>query len=1543
MKRILGLDLGTNSIGWALTEQDFEKKEGKINNLGCRIIPMKNYFNSKAGSQSKDPISDFSSGVGLSITKGRTKHRGTRRLYQRDNLRRERLHRVLNILGFLPEHYANHIDIEKRLGQFRGDKEVKLNYRPNPDGKYEFIFKSSFKEMLEEFKQAQPGLFYTKSNGKETKIPYDWTLYYLRKKALSQALTKQELAWVILNFNQKRGYYQLRGDELDIDESKKEEYHNLKVESVEPTKDQNAKGIWYNVILENGWIYRRQSKESLNAWIGKKKEFIVTTQLNKNGSLKLDKDGNVKRSFRAVDSEKDWAAIKAKTEKDLEGHIENFKSSNGNKGTVGTFIYESLLENPVQKIRGKLVKTVERKFYKDEFEKILSKQIELQPELFSTDLYNTCIEELYPRNEAHQNSIRNKDFIYLLMDDIIFYQRPLKSQKSNISGCQLEQRIYYKTNKGGKKQKVKQAIKVIPKSHPIFQEFRIWQWLQNLKIYDKVNTNKGELLDVTEQLLENEDDWVDLFDFLQTKKELEQKQFIKYFIDKKHIEKSKKDHYRWNYVEDKKYPFAETRTQFFSRLSKVEGVKDADKFLDEKTQLGSKETSPFITRIEQLWHIIYSVTDINEYKSALEKFAIKHNLDKESFIASFIKFTPFKSDYGSYSKKALNKLLPLMRRGKYWKENEISDKVKQRATDIMARISELDLKENYTKKELAKALERVSDDDVKKQFIKSFIPLRDKNPLMGLNTYQATYLVYGKHSEIGDIQNWKTPEDIDKYLNNFKQHSLRNPIVEQVVTETLRVVRDIWKHHGISKSGFFTEIHVELGREMKNPAGKREQISKRNNENENTNHRIREVLKELMNDSSVQGDVREYSPSQQDLLKIYEEGVYQNPKVDYSKISEDEITKIRRSNSPTQREIQRYRLWLEQGYISPYTGKPIPLSKLFTHEYQIEHIIPQSRYFDNSLTNKIICESAVNEDKDNKTAFEYLKDKGGYIVSGHKLLSTSEYEVHVNQYFKNNRQKLKNLLSEDIPEGFINRQMNDSRYISKLVKSLLSNIVREDGEQEATSKNLIPVTGSVTSKLKNDWGLNDKWNELILPRFERLNQLTKTSDFTAKNTNGNTIPTVPDELLKGFNKKRIDHRHHALDALVVACCTRNHTHYLSALNAENKNYALRDKLLIKNVQGDYTKAFQMPWQGFTTEVKNHLEKTVISFKQNLRVINKANNKFWSYKDEKGNLNLDKNGKPVKKLRKQTKGDNWAVRQPLHEETISGKVKLPWVKSEKGKYTYATRKPLDKSFNLKKIEKITDTGIQKILINYLTQDKFQEVNQKGKISYNSELAFSQEGLEDLNLNIEKFNNGKSHKPIYKVRLFEKGSGRFALGYKGINSRKYAQGSSNLYFNIYKNKEGQYYETIPLDEIIIHQKNISNLPKKNRTSAPIGNTVTHRGKEVSVDYKMTLSPLDLIYIPTDEELDNINSIDFDNLNKSQLQRIYNVNDFSGITCYFTPNSLSKSICPKEIDMKFDEKKQKTTGSFDSKTASFKGLSIKERCIKLKVDRLGKITKL
>ena len=198
MKKILGLDLGTNSIGWALVNQDFQEKQGKILGLGSRIIPM-----------SQDVLGKFDSGQSLSQTAERTGYRGVRRLRERHLLRRERLHRVLNILGFLPEHYLKYIDFENNFGQFINETEPKIAYKKNElTNEFEFIFKTSFNEMLADFAKEQPQLL---ENNK--KVPYDWTIYYLRKKALTTKIEKEELAWLLLNFNQKRGYYQLRGEE----------------------------------------------------------------------------------------------------------------------------------------------------------------------------------------------------------------------------------------------------------------------------------------------------------------------------------------------------------------------------------------------------------------------------------------------------------------------------------------------------------------------------------------------------------------------------------------------------------------------------------------------------------------------------------------------------------------------------------------------------------------------------------------------------------------------------------------------------------------------------------------------------------------------------------------------------------------------------------------------------------------------------------------------------------------------------------------------------------------------------------------------------------------------------------------------------------------------------------------------------------------------------------------------------------------------------------------------------------------------------------
>ncbi|HRO75711.1 MAG TPA: HNH endonuclease domain-containing protein [Crocinitomicaceae bacterium] len=1429
IKNILGLDLGTNSIGWALVQQDFENKQGEILGMGSRIIPMDAAI-----------MGDFDKGNSISQTAERTTYRGVRRLRERHLLRRERLHRVLHLLGFLPEHYDTQIDFDKRFGKFIPETEPKLAYSQNG-----FLFQSSFYEMLEDFKEYQPE-FLKDKNGNDCLIPHDWTIYYLRKKALTQKIEKEELAWIILNFNQKRGYYQLRGEEEEENPNKLVEFHSLKVVDVVADETKNNKGeTWYSMHLENGWIYRRSSKTELFDWKDKVKEFIVTTDLNDDGTEKLDKEGSVKRSFRAPSAD-DWTLLKKKSEKDI---------SNSNK-TVGTYIFDNLLLNPKQKIKGKLVRTIERKFYKDELLQILTKQKEFHSELQDENLLMDCVRELYRNNNQHQQLLSAKDFVHLFLNDIIFYQRPLRSQKSSISNCSLESR---KSKDGG----VVYPIKVVSKSNPYYQEFRLLQWIQNLVIY-----RKDDDVNVTNEFVSNQNDWEALLDFLNTKKEIDQKQLIEFLLkrklDIKKVPKGETEKYRWNYVEDKTYPCNETRYLIQSRLDKTENV--PANFLSFDKEMA-------------LWHIIYSVNDKIEYEKALKKFAKKNQLNVDSFFDNFKKFPPFKSDYGSFSEKAIKKLLPLMRFGKSWDWNEIHASSKDRIGKIITGEFDENIKNNIREK-------------AEKYQLKS------ENDFQGLPLWLAQYIVYGRHSEASVSGKWNSVKDLEDFLNEFKQHSLRNPIVEQVITETLRVVKDIWTKYGNGVKDFFSEIHIELGREMKNTADERKRLTSFVTENENTNLRIKALLAEMALDSNVE-NVRPYSPVQQEILKIYEDGVLSSEAV-----IEEDILKISKTAQPSSSDLKRYKLWLEQRYKSPYTGQIIPLNKLFTHEYEIEHVIPQSRFFDDGFNNKVICEAEVNKLKDRQLGFEFIKNHHGQKVTiGNKtvqILEVADYEEFVKEHYAKNRAKRNKLLMEDIPEKMIERQLNDTRYISKYVSNLLSNIVRDDkdgsNDDGFNSKNLLPGNGKITTRLKQDWGLEAFWNELVLPRFERMNQLTNSTDFTAWNEKYQKfLPTVPLELSKGFSKKRIDHRHHAMDALVIACATRNHVNLLNNESAKSdlKRYDLQHKLRKQETYRDKDgkekttfKDFLKPWDNFTTDAKKALENIVVSFKQNTRVINKATNYYEKY--------VEKNGEKVKGIVKQ-EGTNWAIRKPLHKETVSGKVQLHRIKVAKGKILTATRKSLDSTFNEKTIESITDTGIQKILLNYLKA--------KGG---NPEIAFSPEGIEEMNQNIALYNDGKQHQPILKVRVFEQGS-KFSLGETCNKTDKYVEAAkgTNLFFGIYADKEGKRsYDTIPLNVVIERQK-------QGLTSVPELNEKGHR-------LLFSLSPNDLVYVPReDSEMSSKNS--------------YKVVSFTGTQMFCVRQDVATSIVNK---VEFS--------SLNKTERSIEGIMIKDVCIKLKVDRLGNISK-
>ena len=113
-----------------------------------------------------------------------------------------------------------------------------------------------------------------------------------------------------------------------------------------------------------------------------------------------------------------------------------------------------------------------------------------------------------------------------------------------------------------------------------------------------------------------------------------------------------------------------------------------------------------------------------------------------------------------------------------------------------------------------------------------------------------------------------------------------------------------------------------------------------------------------------------------------------------------------------------------------------------------------------------------------------------------------------------------------------------------------------------------------------------------------MNEIQNTNEFTKLGKNNRIVPNMPVQYAKGFEKKRIDHRHHALDAIVIACATRKHINLISNINAGNDNqmrYSLSRELCRleetvytkdgKTVRRKVPKEFLMPWDTFPRDVR----------------------------------------------------------------------------------------------------------------------------------------------------------------------------------------------------------------------------------------------------------------------------------------------------------------------------------------------------------------------
>lgn len=188
--------------------------------------------------------------------------------------------------------------------------------------------------------------------------------------------------------------------------------------------------------------------------------------------------------------------------------------------------------------------------------------------------------------------------IHLILEDTLYYQRPLKSKKSEIANCPHEHYQHIDVTTGEIKEF---PIKCIAKSSPYYQEFRLWQFVWNLRLYDASGVKEN----VTERYLPDVPSRHNLFLWLNDKKSVKQDELLKYLGIKKARGQKEALPVRWNYVADKEYPCNETRSLILKHLKKA-GVEVS--LIDD------------FSTLHHLWHILYSVEAKADAEKALEVF-----------------------------------------------------------------------------------------------------------------------------------------------------------------------------------------------------------------------------------------------------------------------------------------------------------------------------------------------------------------------------------------------------------------------------------------------------------------------------------------------------------------------------------------------------------------------------------------------------------------------------------------------------------------------------------------------------------------------------------------------------------------------------------------------------------------------------------------------------------------------------------------------------------------------------------------------------------
>ena len=334
--------------------------------------------------------------------------------------------------------------------------------------------------------------------------------------------------------------------------------------------------------------------------------------------------------------------------------------------------------------------------------------------------------------------------------------------------------------------------------------------------------------------------------------------------------------------------------------------------------------------------------------------------------------------------------------------------------------------------------------------------------------------------------------------------------------------------------------------------------------------------------------------------KVISKRIQKNKAIDALK---KEIIETHNLNAPsitsTQREraIQRVRLCRQQRQMCAYSGVTITdKTAADGGGLEIDHIVPRSKGGGNGMNNLVLCYATANQGKGSRTPIDWLsKENFGQLELRFKHLKRDKKDksaITKDNVDMTDNAKWENLHRKTPKEGFTEEQLSSAAYAATQTTDWINKILY--GSEDRTKRYVFASNGNYTGILRRDWGLF----------FDDEGERSE----------------------KG-RKMRGDHRHHAVDATIIAmtlqCLPKIKQSFVDfEKQKENKNIT------------PHWETIEQPWEGFSEQIADVYKNLKVSHRAYNKQISGYLHKDTIYgpalvyeKAEKGDVKIDKDGKP----------------------------------------------------------------------------------------------------------------------------------------------------------------------------------------------------------------------------------------------------------------------------------------------------------------------------